>query len=722
MTDSVVEALRQQAARQGPKTAIVLLGDGENETDRISHRLLDELARALAAALQARNAAGQRVLIALPSGIDYAVAFLGALYAGAVPVPAYPPASNAHAGRLRRIVENCDARWVLADSGQWPLLAERFEHGGWARAREAFLPVDAHGGHAAQWVPPVQQAHDLAFLQYTSGSTGDPRGVMVSHGNLLHHAQQMRISMDQHSGDVFVSWLPLFHDMGLIGQLLQSLLLGATLVLMPPASFLQRPVRWLQALHRYRGSVSYAPNFAYELCANAVDRQAAQALDLSAWRIALNGAEPVQADTLRRFGECFAPARLRPEALMVGYGLAEGTLQVTASRAAGHAVVHPLPASTAALESGLLRPAEPGEPARPAVSVGVPQPGDEVAVVDAESRQPLPEGRVGEIWIAGPGVAQGYWQRAEETARTFGARLADGGGASWLRTGDLGAWHAGELYVVGRLKDLIIVRGQNHHPADLEHSARRSHAAIERAAAFGIEVDGHERVVLMAELRRTERHKADGDAVRDAVRAALAEGHGLQLHALWLLRPAALPLTSSGKLRRAECRRLFQQAAVEPLYAWQDPLPAGAPVSAPEGAGTSGVPAAADAASEGGGGGDAAAAARDAGTQATLPALLDLAFDCTAEALRLDAQRRAELRPAFAQSQLNMIGLDSLAGIELCQLLRQRTGVDLPLEDLLGGTTGEQMARRLALGLAVQRVSGPAVAEENSQETEAWVL
>lgn len=719
MTDSVVEALRQQAARQGPKTAIVLLGDGENETDRISHRLLDERARALAAALQARQAAGQRVLIALPSGIDYAVAFLGTLYAGAVPVPAYPPASNAHAGRLRCIVENCDARWVLADVAQWPLLAERFEHGGWARAREAFLPVDAHGGRAAQWVPPVQQPQDLAFLQYTSGSTGDPRGVMVSHGNLLHHARQMRASLGQHGSDVFVSWLPLFHDLGLIGQLLQSLLLGATLVLMPPATFLQRPVRWLQALHRYRGSVSYAPNFAYELCAGAVDRQAAEALDLSAWRIALNGAEPVHADTLRRFRERFAPAGLRPKALLVGYGLAEATLQVTASRAAGHAVVQPLTASTAALQSGLLRPAAPGEPMCPAVSAGVPQPGDEVAVVDAESRQRLPAGRVGEIWIAGPGVAQGYWQRAGESARTFGGRLADGGGGTWLRTGDLGAWHAGELYVVGRLKDLIIVRGQNHHPADLEHSARRSHAAIERAAAFGLTVDGQERVVLMAELRRTARHHADGDAVRNAVRAALAEAHGLPLHALWLLRPAALPLTSSGKLRRAECRRLFQQAAVEPLYAWQDELPAGVP---PPGAEAESVVPCADA-----GAADAAAGAaavREAGSPATLPALLDLAFDCTAEALRLDPQRRARLRPAFAQSQLNMIGLDSLAGIDLCQRLLQRTGVDLPLEDLLGGATGEHVARRLALGLAVQRVSGsgPALADEHSQETDAWVL
>jgi acyl-CoA synthetase (AMP-forming)/AMP-acid ligase II len=726
---SAVQALQQQWALQPDKTAIIFLADGEHETERVTCAQLAQRARAMAATLQARGAARQRVLISLPSGIDYAVAFGGALMAGAVPVPLHVPPSPAHAQRLARIVADCDARWLVGEARQQALLVERFTRCGWPGAAAAFIPCDAHGGDAAAWQAPDLTPQDLAFLQYTSGSTGDPRGVMVSHRNLLHHARQMQAGLQQHADDVFVSWLPLFHDMGLVGQLLQSLLLGATLVLMPPSAFLQRPLRWLETLSRHRGTMSFAPNFAYDLCVDAAAGGLLPSLDLSHWRVAANAAEPVRKTTMDRFAQCFAGAGLRLDALIAGYGLAEATLHVTLPRRVpgglpcGNAATplaraatrrdssSALCASATALQAGILRPAEAPEREQWLVAVGTPVEGDEVIVVDLVERQRRADGQVGEVWVRGAAVAGGYWQRPEDTARTFGAQLADGSGP-WLRTGDLGAWHDGDLYIVGRLKDLIIVRGQNHHPADIEHSACRSHPAIHRAAAFGIDVAGEEQVVVMAELHRSDRHQAVGEAVLAALRAALADVHGLAPHALWLLRPAALPLTSSGKLRRAECRHLFEQRGLDPLLAWQQdagPRPQADPAAdaLPNASMTRLMDALATA--------DAAAATRE---------LLPLLFDCTAQALNLDERRRAELRPVFAVQALNMIGLDSLAAVDLARRLKVLLGLEVPLEALLAGTTGEQAAHALYLQLALQQVMAPAACQAPSpmKDMQTWQL
>ena len=706
---SAVQALQQQWALHPDKTAIVFLAEGEHETGRVTYAQLGQRARAMAATLLARGAARQRVLIALPSGIDYAVAFIGALMAGAVPVPLHVPPSQAHAARLASIVADCDARWVIGEARQQAMLVERFMRCGWSAAASAFIACDAHGGDPSAWQAPAVAPQDLAFLQYTSGSTGDPRGVMVSHANLLHHARQMQAGLDQTADDVFVSWLPLFHDMGLVGQLLQPLLLGATLVLMPPTAFLQRPLRWLEALSRHRGTSSFAPNFAYDLCVDAAAGGLPPALDLSRWRVAANAAEPVRKTTMDRFAQCFAGAGLRPDALMAGYGLAEATLHATLPRRAGHGGTTTLRASATALQAGVLRPAEAPEPEQWLVAVGAPVEGDEVIVVDPVERRRRADGQVGEVWMRGAAVAAGYWQRPEDTARTFGAQLADGSGP-WLRTGDLGAWRDGELYLVGRLKDLIIVRGQNHHPADIEHSACRSHPAIRRAAAFGTDVAGREQVVVMAELHRSDRHQAVGEAVLATLRAALADLHGLSPHALWLLRPAALPLTSSGKLRRAECRRLFEQRQLTPVLAWQDAGPRPGPDHAANDAPNASMTRLMDA---------LAAADAEAATRELLPLL----FDCTAQALNLDERRRAELQPAFGAQALNMIGLDSLAAVDVARRIKVLLGLEVPLEALLGGITGEQAARALYLQLALQQVTAPASqAPSPTKDMQTWQL
>ena len=717
---SLMQAVRRQAARDPHKTAIIFLADGENESARVSFGALDERGRALAACLQARGAAGAPVLLPLPSGIHYAVGLLGCVYAGAVPVPIFPPGHSAHAMRIERIAADCGARWALAEAHTLPRLAARF--GRYGATAAGWIAVDEHEGDAQHWHAPDLGPEDLAFLQYTSGSTGDPRGVVLRHRHLLHQFRQMRRGLAQHSGDVFVSWLPLFHDMGLIAQLLQPLMLGATLVLMPPAAFLQRPLRWLEALSRHRGTIAHAPNFAFDLCCAAAEAAPPAALDLSAWRVAVNAAEPVHAATLQRFARCFGGAGLRPETLAAGYGLAEATLQLSISPAAGQAVVAPLPASAAALAAGQVRAAGPGEAFKALVPAGAPLPGDELAIVDPLSMERCAEGVVGEIWARGPSVASGYWKRPADTARSFGARLDPDGGtpadgtASWLRTGDLGAWHLGQLYVVGRLKDLIIVRGQNHHPSDLERSVQEAHAALGRAAAFAVDVDGEERVVVMADVCRGERRGFDAQAVLDAVRGALFDGHGLALHALWLLRPGGLPLTSSGKLRRGECRRLFTERGIEPLFAWQSqPASAPPPAKAEAEAGAAG---AADAAAEP----EDLAALLQAEPAQALQRLLALLFDCTAQALKWDGARRAELRPHFGPLQLNMAGLDSLSAVELSNLLRHRLRLEVPLEDLLAGTTAQQVAQRLHLQLAVQRLAAAEAPIDGCEESEAWLV
>jgi len=697
---SLVAVLQEQARERPHKTAITFLADGDIETQRIGYAELDRRARVLAAQLQARGLQGERVLLLLHSGIDYAVAFWGCLYAKAIAVPLYPPGSSRHAERVARIVEDCSARCAITHSQLLPLLERRMADAAPHTARLAWLDIDGIGASAAGEAAPPLARHDLALLQYTSGSTGDPRGVMVSHGNLLHHGARFAEAWRITSSDRMVSWLPLFHDMGLIGGLLQPLLVGAEVVLMPPAAFVQRPARWLQALSRHRGTLSMAPNFAFDLCATVPPH----GLDLSAWRIAGNGAEPVQVDTLRRFAQRFAAAGLREAALAPCYGLAEATLIVTLHHGIdGPGATH-LCADAAELEEGRLTPRhDERDRGLWVASCGMPQEAGSVLIVDPASRMPCTAGTIGEIWVRGPSVAQGYWQQPEATAATFGATLADGGGR-WLRTGDLGAMRNGELFVAGRLKDLIIVRGQNHHPADLEHSALHAHAALAtgRAIAFAIDGRGEERVVLACELRRTERKRFDGDEIARSVAAALSDEHGLRLHALLLLPPGTLPITSSGKVQRRACRQRFLEGSLGEVFMWREPA-SGEDTPRPESIGGLMLP---------------------ADTDAALHGLLELLWQATAAALRLDERRQTELRPTFAEERLGMLGLDSLAAIELSHRLQVAAGMEVALPELLGSASALEIARHMHTVLLARSVlRAPAAGSEaGDREVEVWTL
>ena len=563
--ETLVGILRWRARHEGDRPACTFLREGEEEEASWSFAELDRRARGIAARLRAEGAGGERVLLLFPSGLDFVAAFMGCLYAGAVAVPAHPPRGARSLPRLETILRDAGPRFLLSTAA---LLARMDEPPLRAlRALAADLPEASPA--AAREEPPLPSPDGLALLQYTSGSTSEPKGVMVAHRHLMANHRMLRDAFAQGAGSATVIWLPLFHDMGLIGNVLQGIFLGTHSILMAPEAFLVKPVRWLQAISRYRAEVSGGPNFAFEHCARRIAPEQKAALDLSRWAVAFNGAEPVRPATLERFAEAFAPCGFRREALYPCYGLAEATLFVTGGgRAAAPRV---LTVDAAALAGGRTVSAAPGPGSRALAGSGHPWREGRVEIVQPESLLPCAPGEIGEIWVAGPHVAGGYRGLADET---FSATLASSGDGPFLRTGDLGFMDEGELFVTGRRKELIIVAGRNHYPADLEQTAEGSHPALREggAAAFAIEVEGEERVVLLAELRRVARAEVDEAAVERHVRQALAEGHGVGLHALRLLPPASLPRTTSGKPQRHLCRSTFLRGGFAPAAAAPPPL------------------------------------------------------------------------------------------------------------------------------------------------------
>jgi amino acid adenylation domain-containing protein len=558
--ETLVELLRARSRDSAGDRGFTFLADGETEAGAIGFAELDARARAIAAALQDLGAAGERAVLLYPTSLEFIAAWFGCLYAGTIAIPVYPPQSSRALPRLRAIVEDARPRLVLTTAALQPRLLA-------ACAEIPALPAAAcvatdtlEAGLAERWREPAIDGGSIAFIQYTSGSTATPRGVLLSHRNLLHNSECIRQAFRQAPDSVVVSWLPLYHDMGLIGGVLQPLYVGGRCILMSPVAFLQQPSRWLRAVSRYRATTSGGPNFAYELCARKVPAPDREALDLSSWRLAFNGAEPVRAETLERFAAAFAPCGFRRESFYPCYGLAEATLFVAGGK--GRPVVERFAA--AALAAGEARaPVDGDEPTRSLVGCGSAWLGQRLTVVDPKRGVERPPGRVGEVWLAGPSVAAGYWERPAESAATFGARLAQGK-AGFLRTGDLGFLRDGELFVTGRLKDLIIVRGRNLYPQDIEATAEQSHPALRPGcgAAFAIDLDGEERLVLVLEVEPRAQPRLDVAQTAGAVRRAVAETHEVQAHEVVLVAAGAVPRTSSGKVQRGACRQAYLELSL----------------------------------------------------------------------------------------------------------------------------------------------------------------
>ena len=569
---TIVDCLRGRAREHGTRRAYTFLVDGEQEELHLTYQALDSKARSLAALLQRRGITpGQRVLLVYPPGLDYVAAFLGCLYAGAVAVPTYPPRRNSSLDRIQTIVEDSGASMALTTGKILSVVDKLLVQEAWLE-RMSWVSSDDLDPHSAkEWQAPALSGDTLAMLQYTSGSTAAPKGVMVNHRNLLLTLEDLDRGWKHTDDSVLVTWLPMFHDMGLIYGILQPLHKGIPCVFMASAAFLQRPVRWLEAISRYRGTHSGGPNFAYELCARKISAEQRATLDLSSWRMALNAAEPVRADTLRRFAETFVPCGFDAMAFSPGYGLAECTLKATAVRTEDSPTF--LRVRSEALDHDRVELAGAGgKDVRTLTGCGCSEIGTRIVIADPASKTACPDGEVGEIWLSGPVVAQGYWNRPEETAEIFGARLAGSGDGPFLRTGDTGFLHSGELFVTGRLKDLIIIRGTNHYPQDIELTAQQSHPALtaDCGAAFSVDVDGEERLVVVQEVERTARHHLDTAEIIDAIRQSIIRQHELQAHSVVLLKPATLPKTSSGKIQRKACRAKYLAGNLEILGEWRE--------------------------------------------------------------------------------------------------------------------------------------------------------
>jgi len=564
---SFVDIIRQRACCT-PETTVFTFSAGAGPRHSLNYEVLDRRARTIGAWLQGLGGERERVLLVYPSGLDFIAALCGCLYAGAIAVPVYPP----HAlqtvrtvPRLLSIIRDADPSIALVApefAGIFDALSETTGPG--RRIRCVSLPEDR--GHLAEnWVPLEVRPSDLALLQYTSGSTADPKGVMITHGNLLHNSLEIKRHFKLSPDMSAVSWLPPFHDMGLMGCLFAPLYMGFPVHLMSPLAFLQRPVRWLQCISTSRAQASGGPNFAYDLCVRRIGPDEKKNLDLSCWKIAFNGAEPVRWQTLERFAAAFRECGFRIDAFQPCYGLAEATLIVSGGCAGTSPSV--LPLSREALESNRVRFTDNSTVDR-FTAVGCGQVGENVAIVFPETSTGCDKDQIGEIWVSGRSVADGYWNHPAETRRTFRAFRSDTGEGPFLRTGDLGFKHDGELFVTGRLKDLIIIAGRNHYPNDIETTVERSHSAVRpgSSAAFSVVIDEEERLVVAVEVeRRAINNGTDHLEVIRAIRRAVSETHDVPISVVALLKPGSIPKTSSGKIQRRACQGAFLRGDLELL-------------------------------------------------------------------------------------------------------------------------------------------------------------
>jgi len=740
-SSSLVDLLRRCALNQPEQRGYTFLVDGESEEAYLTYGELDRRARGIAAQLQSLDAAGARVLLLYPPGLDYLAAFFGCLYAGAVAVPAYPPRLNRPEPRLQAIVADAQATVALTTQAIFSNLERRFSQTPELKALRWLATDELPEASAEAWREPSVSRETLAFLQYTSGSTAAPKGVMVSHGNLLHNLSLIYRCYEHDEESRGVIWLPPYHDMGLIGGILQPLYGGFPVTLLAPIAFLQSPHVWLQAISRCRATTSGGPNFAYDLCVRKITPEQRANLDLSSWSVAFTGAEPIQPETMEQFTQTFEVCGFRREAFYPCYGLAEATLIVSGGAKTASPVTQTVDAK--ALENhrvivvkdeGPLRetkdegpsaksaksqiptthqqpttsdqppttsPQPPAPSSRSLVSCGKALPDQKILIVNPETHAQCSAEAVGEIWAAGPSIAQGYWNRTEETERTFQARLADTGEAPFLRTGDLGFIQDGELFVTGRLKDLIIIRGRNHYPQDIELTVERSHPALQVGSGAAFSVDASEgrgeRLVVVQELARQARNADVGEVAR-AVRQAVAEQHELQVSAVVLLKPGHIPRTSSGKIQRHACRAGFLAETLEVVgRSLIDEAVEETETSSP-------------------------------GTHLTRAGLLALEPEERRPLLENYLRPRVAHVVHLAPSSLNpeqpliALGLDSLMSVELKSSLENDFGVSVPLESFLNGMSLAQLVTHLLDQIPMVVVSESAQAIQPVSRMEALSL
>ena len=655
----LIRVLRRHADERPRQPAFVHLLDGQGDHASLTYAQLDRRARAIAARLQDMGFAGQFVLLVYPPGLDFITAFFGCLYAGCVAVPTYPPHRHRILERFQAVAADAGARIALSNTSgaaQFQARIEAEKSGQAATSSQlSWLATDEiPDALAKRWQEPAIAPDTLALLQYTSGSTSRPKGVMLGHANLMANIHTIRKAFGIQYEDSSVFWLPMYHDMGLVGGVLVPVFAGVTNVSISPATFLQSPITWLAAISKYRATISGGPNFAYDLCIRKITEEQRATLDLSSWALAFVGGEPIEPGTLERFAAAFAPCGFKPGALYCCYGLAEATLMVSGPTRDSGATIGTF--HDPALAENRVEPVPNDAPqAHRLVACGSPVGGLRVVIVDRHSRAEAAPDRVGEIWVAGAAVGQGYWHKPGQTRRSFDARLSDSGGGPFLRTGDLGFMREGQLYVTGRLDDLIIVRGLNRYPQDIEATARGSHPLLVAGygAAFVADNHGRQRLVLVQEVAR--KGEVDFAHVLDAVRRAVLDEHGLALDAVVLVRSGTIPRTSSGKIQRHACHAAFLAGELKALAEY-----CGLPV---DNAGPSGA---------------IRPGAEDAGFSTAHPAPHFWQAALAAVRQHARALTGAALPDLTPDTPLAALGLDSLQSLDLVARLEKTFAICLP--------------------------------------------
>lgn len=562
--NSLVDILSWRANHQPHKLAYRFLLDGESEEVSITYKELDLKARSIGSTLQAHAKKYDRAILLLPSGLEFIAAFLGCLYAQVIAIPLPAP----HPARVKksleatiRIIKDAKPSVALMNSSllesinSQTSIKRRF-------SKVTLIQIDQQDmiERPDQWVKPETDQEGIAFLQYTSGSTLAPRGVMISHGNLISNLNHIEKSFEQTSSSRTVIWLPPYHDMGLIGGILQPLYTGNIVTLLPHLMFLQRPIRWLQAISRFRATTSGGPNFAYDLCLRKIKPNQLEGLDLSSWEVAFNGAEPIHLETLERFSKFFAPCGFRPEAFLTCYGLAEATLLVSGSSKAQ------LPESKRLMTKGLAknRVINSSKLENTVSIVGCGQVSElsTLKIVNPETLISCAPNEIGEIWISGPNVGLGYWNRPLETESTFRAQMCNESNGTFLRSGDLGFIHNGELFVTGRLKNMVIIDGKNYYPHDIERTVEKSHPAIQPGgcAVFSFEKSGNEFLVVLVEIRRN--FILNKTEIIQEIRKAISEDYELPIFDIKLSFPGSIPRTTSGKIKHFLCKENYIEATL----------------------------------------------------------------------------------------------------------------------------------------------------------------
>ncbi len=582
--NTLIDILSNRSIQNPDKIAYTFLLDGETNAVNLTYGELDLKSRAIAAYIQSLCSPQDRVLLLYPPGLGFIEAFFACLYAEAIAIPAYPPRPNRSIARIQSIIKDAQPTLALTTHSILTNLERKAEIAPELKTVRWFSTenIDSTYYHKYKYQEKSFSADKIAFLQYTSGSTAEPKGVKIAHDNLIHNLQSI-YSCFQHSPEsIGVIWLPPYHDMGLIGGILQPLYGNFPVVLMPPLMFLQNPLRWLKAISHYRGTTSGGPNFAYDLCLRKFKPEHNLDLDLSSWNLAFNGAEPINYQTLENFATTFASYGFSAKAFYPCYGMAEATLIV--SGGIKNSSVNTKTVLAQDLEQNKVTIINSTEPnSRTLVSCGHSLPDQKIIIVEPDTLTLCQPGKIGEIWVAGTSIARGYWNQSQTLENDFNASMPDFIEDSFLRTGDLGFIEDGELYVTGRIKDIIIIKGRNHYPQDIERTVENSNSCIRPycTASFSINLQGEEKLIILAEVERRYWDrvknkikypeadlKTSKDTINEIIRSIrrhVSQQHDLQVHSILLLKPGSIPKTSSGKIQRHVCRSHFLNGSLDEL-------------------------------------------------------------------------------------------------------------------------------------------------------------